>query len=132
MAFFPIPSSWQGKVLSILRMISAADLMQHGGQKMLGFPQVGQGQFQIFSLMGLAGVLELFGGLLLLVGLFTRKVAFVLSGFMAVAYFMHHAPSSFWPLVNGGELSVILCFVYLFLSAAGGGDWSLDKKLRKG
>jgi putative oxidoreductase len=82
------------------------------------------------SLLGLAGVLELFVGALILVGLFTRPVAFVLSGFMAVAYFMAHASKGFLPILNHGELAVAYCFVFLLLAAAGGGEWSLDRLLR--
>lgn len=123
-------SVWGGRLLSILRIVSSALLMQHGGQKIFSFPAEANGPYQIFSLMGLAGILELFGGLLLLVGLFTRKVAFILAGFMAVAYFIGHARGGLFPLVNGGELAVILCFVYLYISSVGGGDWSLDRQLR--
>jgi putative oxidoreductase len=81
--------------------------------------------------MGLAGVLELFGGLLLLLGLFTRSVAFILAGEMAVAYFMAHAPKGFWPLLNRGELATLYCFVFLYLAAAGGGPWSIDHHWRR-
>jgi putative oxidoreductase len=81
--------------------------------------------------MGLAGVLEFFGGLLLLIGLFTRPVAFILSGLMAVAYFMAHAPQGFWPLMNKGELAVLCCFVFLYLAMAGGGSWSIDRLIKK-
>lgn len=78
------------------------------------------------SLLGLAGVLETFGGALLLVGLFTRPVAFLLAGEMATAYFLAHAPRGFWPILNGGEVAVLFCFIWLYLAAAGGGSWSLD------
>jgi putative oxidoreductase len=81
---------------------------------------------QFASLLGAAGVLEIVGGLLILIGLFTRPVAFILSGFMAVAYFMAHAPQGFYPLLNQGELAVLYCFVFLYLSVAGGGAWSAD------
>jgi putative oxidoreductase len=83
------------------------------------------------SQMGIGGVLEFFGGLLLILGLFTRPVAFILSGMMAVAYFQVHAPGGFWPLQNRGELAVLYCFVFLFLAVAGGGEWSLDRLLRR-
>jgi putative oxidoreductase len=85
----------------------------------------------LFSLFGAAGVIETFGGLLLLVGLFTRPVAFLLSGEMAVAYFMFHWPKSFWPILNGGEHVVLFCFLYLYLAAAGGGEWALDRVLAR-
>ncbi len=123
--------SWRGKVLSILRIVSAALMMQHGGQKVLGFPAPAHTEFVLFSQVGLAGILELVVAFLLLIGLFTRTSAFLLSGLMAVAYFMAHAPGGFWPLVNKGELAVLYCFVYLYLVFAGGGDWSVDRLLRK-
>lgn len=125
-------AAWHPRVLSILRIISAFLMMQHGGQKVLGFPAPPRSEFDLFSLTGAAGVLELFGGLLLLVGFLTRPVAFILSGLMAVAYFMAHAPQGFWPMVNGGELAVLYCFVFLYLVFAGGGEWSLDHVLRGG
>lgn len=105
--------------------------MAHGGQKLLGFPAPPElHQPPLMSLPGLAGVLELFGGALILVGLFTRPVAFVLSGTMAVAYFMAHAPQGFWPILNHGELAVVYSFLFLYLAAAGGGEWSVDRLLR--
>jgi putative oxidoreductase len=104
--------------------------MEHGGQKLFGFPAPPPAEFALFSLMGLAGILEFFGGLLILLGLFTRPVAFLLSGQMAVAYFMAHAPEGFWPLLNHGELAVLYCFIFLYLSLAGGGPWSADHLLR--
>jgi putative oxidoreductase len=104
--------------------------MQHGGQKLFGFPAPSQAVHAMFSLIGVAGILEFFGGLLLLIGLFTRPVAFLLSGEMAVAYFMVHAPQGFWPLLNRGELAVMYCFVFLYLFVAGGGSWSADRLRR--
>jgi putative oxidoreductase len=104
--------------------------MQHGGMKLLGFPAP-MGDIQLFSLMGLAGVLELGGGFLLLIGLFTRPVAFILSGEMAFAYFMAHAHGGFWPVLNRGEAAVLYCFIYLYLAAAGGGEWSVDRLRRR-
>jgi putative oxidoreductase len=85
----------------------------------------------LWSLSGVAGLLELVGGFLLLLGLFTRPVAFVLSGLMASAYFIAHAPDDFWPIVNRGELAALYCFVFLYLAAAGGGSWSVDRWLRR-
>jgi putative oxidoreductase len=106
--------------------------MAHGGQKLFGVPNaLPGGAPPMFSLFWIAGVLEFFGGLLLLLGLFTRPVAFILAGQMAVAYFMQHAPNSFWPLINQGELAVLYCFLFLYLAAAGPGPWSLDSKLRR-
>ncbi len=132
-------STWGPRALSVLRIIAAFLLLQHGLQKVFGVlvppaepgaPQ-SHGTFQLFSLMGLAGILEFVGPLFLLVGLFTRPVAFILSGLMASAYFMGHAPNGFWPILNKGELAVIYCFVFLYLAAAGGGVWSLDNLLRR-
>ena len=126
-------SKWAPRVLSILRIIAGFLLLQHGLQKLFGFPAGPQPQPTppLFSLMGFTGMLEFLGGLLLMVGLFTRPVAFILSGLMAVAYFMAHAPGGFWPVLNKGELAVIYCFVYLYFSVAGGGEWSLDRMLRR-
>jgi putative oxidoreductase len=114
-------------MLSVLRIVVAALYMQHGMAKLLHIPQVAMfDDVQLMSLLGLAGVLELVGGFLVLVGLFTRPAAFVLSGEMAVAYFMAHAPEDPWPLVNQGEQAVVYCFVFLYLAVAGGGAWSID------
>ena len=124
-------AGWQPRVLSILRIVTAFLFMQHGGQKLFGFPAEQRYPFDITSLSGVAGVLELFGGALLLIGLFTRPVAFLLSGLMAVAYFMVHAPQNFWPLNNGGELAALYSFVFLYLWTAGGGAWSLDNLLKR-
>lgn len=121
---------WSPRLLSVLRMVAAFLFMQHGGQKLFSFPAAPQTEPALFSLLGLAGILELFGGALLLLGLFTRPVAFLLSGQMAFAYFMVHAPRDFWPLVNKGELAALYCFLFLYLFVAGGGPWSLDR-LRK-
>ncbi len=119
-------NTWQPRVLSILRIVTAFLFMQHGGQKLFGFPAPQPSEFDLISLTGVAGVLELFGGLFVLIGLFTRPVAFVLSGLMAFAYFIAHAPRGFWPVLNNGELAVIYCFVFLYLFMAGGGEWSID------
>jgi putative oxidoreductase len=119
-------------VLSILRMVTAFLFMAHGAQKLFGFPApMPGGRLPLMSLIGFSGILEFFGGLLILLGLFTRPVAFILSGMMAVAYFMAHAPGGFWPLLNKGELAVLYCFVFLYLAVAGGGEWSLDRMLRR-
>lgn len=123
-------TQWAPRLLSILRIVAAFLFMQHGSQKLFSFPAAPQTEPALFSLMGVAGMLEFFGGALLLLGLFTRPVAFLLAGEMAFAYFMVHAPMGFWPLVNKGELAALYCFLYLYLSAAGGGPWSLDR-LRK-
>jgi putative oxidoreductase len=122
-------SQWSPRVLSVLRIVTAFLFMQHGGQKLFGFPAPPQATPPLLSLIGVAGMLEFFGGLLLLLGLFNRPVAFLLSGLMAVAYFMAHSPHGFWPLLNRGELAVMYCFVFLYLFVAGGGSWSLDRLL---
>ena len=121
-------SAWAPRVLGILRIMSALLLLQHGTAKILSFPTVPMfANLQIGSLLGVAGLIELIGGVLLAIGLFTRPVAFILSGFTAVAYFMAHAPQApLLPLLNGGELAVLYCFVFLYLSVAGGGPWGID------
>jgi len=117
---------WSPRALSILRIVSGFMFMAHGTQKLLGFPVPRSTPTEMWSLIGVAGTLELFGGALLLLGLFTRPIAFVLSGLMALAYFLAHAPQGFWPLVNRGELAALYSFVFLYLAAAGGGPWSID------
>jgi putative oxidoreductase len=119
--------TWSPRLLSVLRIMTALLFLQHGTAKFLGFPHVDAfDNIQFVSLLGASGVLELVGGVLMLIGLFTRPVAFILSGFMAVAYFMAHATQGFYPLLNQGELAVMYCFVFLYLSVAGGGAWSAD------
>ena len=120
-------NAWRPRVLSVLRAVSAFLFMQHGTQKMFGFPAPQRYEFELFSMSGVAGTLEVFGGLLLLIGLFTRPVAFLLSGLMAFAYFIAHAPRDFWTLSNGGELAALYSFLFLYLALAGGGSWSVDK-----
>lgn len=120
-------TGWRPYVLSIMRIVTAFLFMQHGTQKLFGFPTPARAEFDLFSLSGVAGTLEVFGGALLLIGLFTRPVAFLLSGLMAFAYFLAHAPSNFWPLLNGGELAALYSFVFLYLACAGGGEWSIDR-----
>ena len=123
-------SRWSQWMLSILRIVSALLFMQHGAQKLFGFlAPMHTPSHPLFSLMGIAGVLEFFGGLLLAFGLLTRPIAFLLSGEMAVAYFIAHAPKGFWPLQNGGDLAVLYSFVFLYMALAGGGAWSLDRLL---
>jgi putative oxidoreductase len=120
-------AGWAPQLLSVLRIITAFLFMQHGGEKLFSFPAPFQFHLQAFSLIWFAGVLEVFGGGLVLLGLFTRPVAFLLSGEMAIAYFMMHAPHGFWPLLNHGEAAVFYCFTFLYLASAGGGAWSLDR-----
>jgi putative oxidoreductase len=117
---------------SVLRMTAALTFMTHGTQKLFAVPALQpRDTVELMSQAGLAGVLEVFGGFLLLVGLFTRPVAFILSGEMAVAYFQAHFPRAFWPVLNGGEPAYLFCFIFLFLAAACGGPWSLDALLRR-
>jgi putative oxidoreductase len=122
---------WSPRLLSVLRIVTALLFMTHGTAKLFQMPhQAMFDSLQIMSLMGLQGVLEAGGGLLLLLGVFSRPVAFVLSGDMAVAYFMAHAPKNVLPILNGGDLAVLFCFVFLYLSVAGPGPWSIDARLR--
>jgi putative oxidoreductase len=125
-------ATWTPRVLSILRIITAFLFIAHGAQKLFSFlaPPGAPGPAP-YGQIWIGGVIEFFGGLLLLLGLFTRPVAFILSGTMAVAYFQMHAPGGFWPLQNKGELAVLYSFVFLFLAVAGGGEWSLDRLLRR-
>lgn len=120
------------RLLSVMRIMSALLFMQHGTAKFLSLPQLAQfAKLQAYSPSWFAGLFELIGGALLLIGLFTRPVAFVLSGVMAFAYFMAHAPRGFFPIANGGELAALYCFVFLYLAAAGGGAWSVDAMRNK-
>lgn len=125
---------YQRIALALLRIVAAAVMMQHGTQKLFGFfGGIGpnHGTVPLMSLMGLGGILETFVALLVLVGLFTRPAAFVLAGEMAVAFFMVHFPRAFWPLQNGGETPVLLCFIYLLFAAFGAGSFSLDALLAR-
>ena len=127
-----IPASWAPYLLSVLRIIAAFSFMTHGTQKLFATP-VAQPRdpAAVLSLAGVAGALEVFGGLLLLLGIFTRPVAFVLSGEMAAAYFLRHAPRGFFPVLNGGEPAMLFCFIWLYLAAAGSGPWSIDARWRR-
>jgi putative oxidoreductase len=121
--------SWAPRLLSVLRIIVGLLFLEHGTSKILGFPATGEGgSFELFSLHGLSGVLELVGGALMTLGLFTRATAFILSGEMAVAYFIAHAPHGFFPLLNHGEPAIFYCFTFLYLAAAGAGPWSIDSR----
>ena len=123
-------STWAPRLLSVLRIVSAFLFMAHGAQKLFGFPGGQAAVGFAFSMIGVAGILEFFGGALLAVGLFTRPVAFILSGEMAAAYFIGHAPKNLWPVLNGGELAALYSFLFLYFSAAGGGPWSVDEAVR--
>ena len=122
----PIPSTWAGGTMSLLRIVSGLAFMLHGTQKIFGFPGDGSG-VELMSIFGLAGVLELVGGPLIALGLFTRPTAFILAGEMAIAYLWRHLPNSIWPSENGGELALLFCFIFLFFAAAGPGTWAIDK-----
>jgi putative oxidoreductase len=123
----PVPSSWSSLLQSLVRIVAAFSYMTHGTQKLFGMPSnEPRGGVELLSQMGAAGVIETFGGALLLLGLFTRPVAFLCSGQMAAAYFIAHAGRSFWPILNGGELATVYCFLFLFFAAAGAGPLSLD------
>jgi putative oxidoreductase len=127
-----LPAAWAPRLLSVLRIVSALIFAEHGAQKLLGFPPLPPGMPAPapLSLFWFGGILELLGGLLLLIGLFTRPVAFVLAGEMAVAYWMFHAPSGPFPALNGGDAAILYCFVFLYFAFAGPGPLSLDAKLR--
>ena len=123
---------WAPQLLSLLRLMSGLLLLQHGTAKILKFPpDPSIANISLSSPGGIAGIFELVGGVLIVLGLFTRPTAFILSGLMAVAYFMAHAPQGFYPILNKGELAVLYCFVFLYLAAAGGGPWSLDAWVRR-
>ena len=126
--------SWAPQLQSVLRIAAAFMFFNIGTMKLFAFPVAifpNGGTVPLFSLLWFAGMLETFGGALLLLGLFTRPVAFILAGEMAVAYFIGHLPNGFWPMLNGGQPAVLYCFIWLYFSAAGAGPWSLDAKFRK-
>jgi putative oxidoreductase len=125
-------AGWRGlapQLFALLRIVAALNFISFGTMKLFAFPMgmpPNNGTAQLMSQLGLAGVLETVGGFLILIGLFTRPVAFILAGEMAVAYFQGHFPKSFWPVINLGTPAVLYCFYYLYLSAAGAGIWSVD------
>lgn len=123
--------TWGPRMRSVLRIAVGLLFMQHGVQKLFGWLTAEPREpVVLLSQMGVAGVLETFGGLLIVLGLFTRPVAFVLAGEMAFAYFLAHAPRGFWPILNGGELPVLYCFTFLYFATVGGGVWSVDAARR--
>lgn len=131
-AFDKMLGKWQPAALSLLRIITGLLIIQHGMGKILGFPVVAMyASVKPLSLVGAAGFIELIGGALLIIGLWTRPVAFVLSGLMAFAYFIGHFPKGFHPLINGGTLAALYCFACLYLSTAGAGPWSVDASMKK-
>ena len=128
-----LETTWAPRMLSVLRIVSGLIFMAHGTQKWLGFPplpadRAGPG---IATMSGAGGVIELVGGVLLVLGLFTRPVAFIMSGEMAVAYWWAHAPRNFFPVINQGDAAILYCFIFLYIIFAGGGAWSLDKLIWK-
>jgi putative oxidoreductase len=130
--------AWSPPLLSVLRIVSSLLFLEHGTSKLLGIPPspMHGGAPAMSPLMSFlahaSGPIELIGGVLLAIGLFSRVTAFILSGEMAVAYFTAHAPRGFFPLANMGEIAVLYCFVFLYLAAAGGGPWSVDRVLKRG
>ena len=125
-------AAWAPRALSVLRIITGLMIIQHGMGKLIGFPVFpAYANVQPMSLIGAAGFIEMIGGALLVLGLLTRPAAFILAGEMAFAYFMSHAPKSFYPLVNGGTLAIMYSFTCLYLSAAGAGPWSVDAAMKK-
>jgi putative oxidoreductase len=118
-------ATWSPRMLSVLRIITGLLFMEHGMQKFFAFPSPGPA---LTPLLIVQGLLELVGGVLIVIGLFTRPVAFILAGDMAVAYFYAHVPRGFFPQVNGGQLAIMFCFVFLYLFVAGGGTWSVDQQ----
>lgn len=122
---------WTPRMLSVLRIATGLLFLEHGTQKLLGFPPSEHAGAALLSLIGVQGILELVGGFLILIGFLTRPVAFILAGDMAVAYFMAHAPNGFFPTLNGGQLAILFCFVFLYLVFAGAGPWSVDAQLER-
>ncbi len=127
-----IATAWAPRLLSVLRIVSGLLFLQHGTAKHFKFPTVPMfAKLELWSLPGVAGVIEIVGSVLLILGLFTRSTAFILSGLMAVAYFVAHAPRGFYPILNAGELAALYCFVFLYIAAAGPGPWSYDAMRKK-
>lgn len=121
-------SAFRPQALALLRIMTALLFIEHGTQKFFDFPPAEQPFGNLMNIIGVAGALEIVGGLLILVGLFTRPAAFVLCGFMAVAYFMAHAPQSFFPINNRGDAAILFSFVFLYLTVAGPGAFALDNR----
>jgi putative oxidoreductase len=131
MNFNEVEAAWSPRLLGLLRIVTAILFMEHGAQKVLGFPPSDHGSPELLSLLGAAGILELVGGFFILIGLFTRPVAFLLAGEMAVAYWIVHAPKSIYPALNGGDAAILFCFIFLYLVAAGPGAFSVDAARQK-
>jgi putative oxidoreductase len=129
--FESLETTWAPRMLSVLRIVSALIFMEHGTQKWLNFPPLNRAAPELASMSGAGGVFELVGGALLVLGLFSRPVAFILSGEMAIAYWWSHAPRNFFPVVNAGDAAILYCFIFLYIAFAGGGAWSLDRLIWK-
>ena len=121
---------WAPNVLALVRIVAALIFLEHGTQKLLGFPEGDRAMVEMLSLGWWSGLIELVTGALLLLGLFTRAAAFIASGEMAVAYWMMHAPQNFFPVNNGGDAAILYCFFFLYLVFAGPGAWALDNRGR--
>ncbi len=119
---------WAPRMLSVLRIMTGLLFLEHGTQKLFAFPPPAAGAAtpDLMSLLGIQGILEFVGGILIILGLFTRPVAFILAGDMAVAYFMRHFTRNFFPMLNNGDAAILYCFVFLYLAVAGGGEWGVD------
>jgi putative oxidoreductase len=123
-------AKWQPQFLSVLRIMAGLLFLEHGTSKYLGFPHVEKVP-EALSMSGVGGMLELVGGALIALGLFTRPVAFLLAGEMAIAYFYAHAPRAFFPVLNAGDAAILFCFVFLYLFFAGPGPWSIDATMKR-
>jgi putative oxidoreductase len=131
--FEPSRSPWRGRMLSVLRIVAGSVFITFGTMKLFDFPPLPAGMppIPLMSQLGLAGSLESIGGLLIIIGLFTRPVSFVLAGEMAVAYFQGHYPKSFWPTTNMGTPAILYCFIFLYFVFAGAGPWSVDAMIAR-
>ena len=123
--------AWAPRILSIVRIMVGLLFMEHGTAKLLGFPASTSAAPALFELLWFSGLIELVGGALVAVGLVTRIAAFIMSGEMAIGYFMVHAPRNFFPMLNQGDAAVLYCFIFLYFAVAGGGDWSLDRLISR-
>jgi putative oxidoreductase len=124
-------ATWAPRLLSVLRIVAGLQLLEHGTQKFFSFPaRAAAAAPELTSLLGVQGCIEIVGGVLLILGLFTQPAAFILAGDMAAAYFIAHFPKSFFPALNMGDAAILFCFVFLYMAAAGGGPWSIDAKRR--
>ena len=133
MGWMFVPSPWSDRVFAVVRIATGLLFMSFGTMKLFGYPPSPQPMppIELTSQLGIAGMLEVFGGLLIVLGLFTRPAAFILSGEMAVAYFQAHAPQSFWPSINQGVPAVLFCFLFFYMAFAGAGAWSIDNILAR-